>query len=139
MAVPALLLAVLTACQPAASAPEQSPQPAATTQEAVPYVAPTTSAPAPAPTTPAAPTSKAPEAKVAPPANAPAPPKPVTCGEGYYLNSDGKCVQRPVQAPQPPAGASAECNDGTYSFSAHRRGTCSSHGGVKRWLKDLPA
>jgi hypothetical protein len=34
----------------------------------------------------------------------------------------------------PPAGATAECNDGTYSFSSSRRGTCSHHGGVKRWL-----
>ncbi|MGY0230232.1 DUF3761 domain-containing protein [Longispora urticae] len=138
-ALPTLLLAVLTACGPAANAPEQSPAPAMTTQEAAPYVAPTTAAPTVAPTTAAAQPTKAPEAAVAPPAAPPAPPKPVTCGAGYYLNSDGKCVQRPVQAPQPPAGASAECNDGTYSFSAHRRGTCSGHGGVKRWLKDLPA
>jgi SH3-like domain-containing protein len=35
-------------------------------------------------------------------------------------------------------GASAICNDGTYSYSAHRRGTCSHHGGVKVWLKNLP-
>lgn len=34
----------------------------------------------------------------------------------------------------PPAGATAQCNDGTYSFSQHRSGTCSHHGGVKRWL-----
>lgn len=33
-----------------------------------------------------------------------------------------------------PAGACAECNDGTYSYSQNRRGTCSHHGGVKRWL-----
>ena len=33
-----------------------------------------------------------------------------------------------------PAGASARCRDGTYSFSAHRRGTCSHHGGVAQWL-----
>jgi hypothetical protein len=32
-------------------------------------------------------------------------------------------------------GATAECNDGTYSYSAHHRGTCSHHGGVKRWFK----
>src|SRR2546422_197977 len=38
----------------------------------------------------------------------------------------------------PPPGASAICNDGTYSYSQHRRGTCSHHGGVARWLKDLP-
>jgi len=32
-----------------------------------------------------------------------------------------------------PNGASAQCNDGTYSHSAHRTGTCSHHGGVKTW------
>ena len=33
-----------------------------------------------------------------------------------------------------PDGASARCRDGTYSFSRHRRGTCSGHGGVAAWL-----
>lgn len=33
-----------------------------------------------------------------------------------------------------PAGASAICRDGTYSYSRHRRGTCSWHGGVQTWL-----
>ena len=33
-----------------------------------------------------------------------------------------------------PPGATAQCADGTYSFSSHRRGTCSHHGGVLRWL-----
>lgn len=42
--------------------------------------------------------------------------------------------QGPVQADSPPAGASAKCRDGTYSFSTHRRGTCSHHGGVDTWL-----
>lgn len=32
-----------------------------------------------------------------------------------------------------PAGTTAECNDGTYSYSAHFRGTCSRHGGVRYW------
>ena len=32
-----------------------------------------------------------------------------------------------------PAGATAMCNDGTYSHSAHHSGTCSRHGGVKTW------
>jgi hypothetical protein len=31
-------------------------------------------------------------------------------------------------------GATALCRDGTYSYSASRRGTCSRHGGVKEWL-----
>ncbi len=34
----------------------------------------------------------------------------------------------------PPAGATALCGDGTYSFSKTRSGTCSYHGGVTRWL-----
>lgn len=32
------------------------------------------------------------------------------------------------------AGASAICSDGTCSYSAHRQGTCSHHGGVAQWL-----
>lgn len=35
--------------------------------------------------------------------------------------------------PAGPNGATAVCNDGTYSHSAHRSGTCSHHGGVKSW------
>ncbi|HEV2562352.1 MAG TPA: DUF3761 domain-containing protein [Rhizomicrobium sp.] len=30
-------------------------------------------------------------------------------------------------------GASAKCADGTYSYSKHRRGSCSRHGGVAAW------
>lgn len=64
-----------------------------------------------------------------------APATPVfACQAGYYQNSKGKCVLRPRKAPRPPAGASARCRDGTYSFSQSRRGTCSHHGGVARWL-----
>jgi hypothetical protein len=37
-------------------------------------------------------------------------------------------------ASSPPPGATALCRDGTYSFSKHRSGTCSYHGGVARWL-----
>ena len=29
-----------------------------------------------------------------------------------------------------PAGATAKCNDGTYSYAAHHQGACSYHGGV---------
>jgi hypothetical protein len=37
-------------------------------------------------------------------------------------------------ASSPPPGATAHCRDGTYSFSQHRSGTCSHHGGVAAWL-----
>ncbi len=33
-----------------------------------------------------------------------------------------------------PAGASAKCRDGSYSFSKSRRGTSSGHGGVASWM-----
>jgi hypothetical protein len=53
-------------------------------------------------------------------------------------------VPAPTPAPKPtppPApssssdhvGASARCSDGSYSYSAHRQGTCSHHGGVAIW------
>lgn len=56
-------------------------------------------------------------------------------GIKHYKNSKGEKVQSPTHYDSVPGGATAECNDGTYSFSLSRRGTCSHHGGVKRWLK----
>jgi len=53
---------------------------------------------------------------------------------GYYRNCDGNWIPRPQYSNTQPSGATAICRDGTYSFSAHRRGTCSHHGGVKVWL-----
>jgi hypothetical protein len=64
------------------------------------------------------------------PTPAPAP----SCPNGTYTNSSGNTVCSPYSSPSgPPAGASAKCNDGTYSFSEHRQGTCSGHGGVAEW------
>lgn len=82
----------------------------------------------------------------------------MACPAGYYTNVDGYCVQRPTYYPPPayvpPAYVppvyltpippvyvtpvppvhipppSAQCNDGTYSYSQHRSGTCSHHGGI---------
>ena len=53
---------------------------------------------------------------------------------GTYRNSQGQTVQRPENCSSAPAGATAQCRDGTYSFSKSRRGTCSHHGGVAKWL-----
>lgn len=50
-----------------------------------------------------------------------------------YVNVDGIRVQSPTFSDTKPAGASARCRDGSYSFSLHRRGTCSHHGGVAEW------
>jgi len=52
----------------------------------------------------------------------------------YYTAASGHRVHRPVHALSAPAGASARCYDGSYSFSESRRGTCSHHGGVANWL-----
>jgi len=54
-----------------------------------------------------------------------------SCGQDYYKNVDGLCVHRPSNNSQ---GASARCTDGSYSYSQHRQGTCSYHGGVATWL-----
>lgn len=37
----------------------------------------------------------------------------------------------------PVSSPSAICIDGTYSYSRSRRGTCSGHGGVARWLPSI--
>ena len=53
----------------------------------------------------------------------------------YYTNSDGKQVHSPAYSSGGvPSGATALCGDGTYSFSQHRSGTCSHHGGIAKWL-----
>ncbi|WP_307860050.1 DUF3761 domain-containing protein [Curtobacterium aurantiacum] len=65
---------------------------------------------------------------------APAAPVAPTCSNGTYVNSDGATVCRPEAASSAPAGATAQCVDGVYSYSQSRRGTCSGHGGVATWL-----
>lgn len=60
----------------------------------------------------------------------------VNCtNNGTYVNSKGETVSRPENCPAPPKRATAQCRDGTYSFSRSRRGTCSHHGGVTKWLR----
>jgi hypothetical protein len=61
----------------------------------------------------------------------------VALGLAVSATRDASAVlgQRPQQTTSPaPAGATARCRDGTYSFSKHRSGTCSHHGGVATWL-----
>jgi len=64
--------------------------------------------------------------------------EPGSCG--YYTNSLGHQVPRPcgnASTQSPPSGATAVCQDGTYSFSEHpyAGGTCSHHGGVQKHLR----
>jgi hypothetical protein len=61
-------------------------------------------------------------------------PTELSCPNGTYINSSGNEVCRPYETNSAPAGATAQCSDGSYSFSQHRSGTCSGHGGVKIWL-----
>ncbi|MFJ3765243.1 DUF3761 domain-containing protein [Streptomyces sp. NPDC090082] len=53
--------------------------------------------------------------------------------------SDSGSSSSSDDSPQAPAGATAQCNDGSFSYSAHRRGTCSHHGGVAVWLAGAPS
>jgi hypothetical protein len=57
------------------------------------------------------------------------------CAKGYYKNSSGSCIHSPAKKVGKawPVGSSAKCADSTYSYSVHRRGTCSRHGGVAIW------
>jgi hypothetical protein len=54
----------------------------------------------------------------------------------HYVNVSGHQVHSPSRtlSGRAPAGASARCGDGSFSFSEHRRGTCSHHSGVAAWL-----
>jgi len=106
-----------------------SPVTTTSTTETTPSTTETTVAPPPT-------TTVAPPPPVTTQAAAPAPQThtQAACGADEYRNVDGVCVHRPVTAPGPPAGATAKCKDGTYSFSQHRSGTCSGHGGVAVWL-----
>jgi hypothetical protein len=85
-------------------------------------------------TTPVVPAKQAAQSKAGE-----APPQPTSPGGSssgdYYTNAYGERVRRPTFSESgPPAGASAQCRDGSYSFSQSRRGTCSHHGGVAKWL-----
>ena len=63
----------------------------------------------------------------------------VTTSENFvaktYTNSKGVTITSPTRSITAPKDATALCKDGTYSFSKSRKGTCSGHRGVKKWLK----
>ena len=59
------------------------------------------------------------------------PPSTPTCSNGSYVNSAGNTVCSPSSSS---SGATAQCGDGTYSYSQSHSGTCSHHGGVAEWL-----
>jgi hypothetical protein len=55
-----------------------------------------------------------------------------TCNDNHYVNSSGHWVHSPSCGTEPDH-QEAVCRDGSVSFSEHRRGTCSHHGGVEHW------
>jgi len=83
--------------------------------------------------------SAKPPAKTAPPASASVQlqsNETLLVEHGHYTNKSGQVVHSPAHTVTgaPPSGASAQCRDGTWSFSRSHRGTCSHHGGVAQWL-----
>jgi hypothetical protein len=59
---------------------------------------------------------------------------PATPAGKTYTNVNGNKIPVPTSAAARPAGATAQCNDGTYSFSQHHQGSCSHHGGVAEFF-----
>ena len=55
---------------------------------------------------------------------------------GCYIAESGDCVPYPQQGGSQPPGATAQCADGSWSFSEHpyASGTCNGHGGVQRYF-----
>ena len=57
-----------------------------------------------------------------------------------YSEGYNACLEASSDVPTSPlSGVTAICNDGTYSYSKHRSGTCSHHGGVREWINRPPS
>jgi hypothetical protein len=56
------------------------------------------------------------------------------CKTSYYRNSAGHLVHSP-SCGHKPVKQTAVCRDDSISHSHNRRGACSGHGGVKRWIR----
>lgn len=66
--------------------------------------------------------------------NAPtAAPTPAYAISNIATPANANSKPRKESKPSAHSGASALCGDGSLSYSASRRGTCSHHGGVAEW------
>jgi hypothetical protein len=92
-----------------------------------------TTAPTPAPVVHYGTTPPATVIPLASPAKATPAPAALS-NDHHYVNSSGNVVHSPAKSSLVPQGASAQCRDGSYSFSQHHQGTCSRHGGVSQWM-----
>ena len=102
------------------------------------FVVATPVAPSPTPTPP--PPTVAPTPVPTPVRPTPVPtrvPTPVAAAPVSGLGANAASRSSDPDAAAAAAGASAVCADGTYSFSQHRSGTCSHHGGVHWWTGNL--
>lgn len=54
---------------------------------------------------------------------------------GSFLFVPLSTAEAKVTASKPKPTPTALCKDGTYSYSANHKGTCSYHKGVKVWYK----
>ncbi|PBC76186.1 uncharacterized protein DUF3761 [Streptomyces sp. TLI_235] len=127
---PAAVSAAPTA--PASSeAPSPAGSPAASPSESpTPSLAPSTAPPTAAAPAPARTAAPAPVRTTAAPRPAPTTAAAHPCAH----HTTGACGWDLGVSPAS-SGETAECNDGTASFSATFSGTCSHHGGVRYWFK----
>ncbi|MEU3752341.1 DUF3761 domain-containing protein [Streptomyces olivoreticuli] len=132
------------ACDDSAKPADTKPTPslsAPATPSKAPEPEPTRSSPSPEPSS-AAPTPSAPAPAPTPKEEAPASVSGGAGGSGGSTTGGSTTTGGSGStggSGESHSGASAVCNDGSASYSAHRRGTCSHHGGVAQWLKDLPS
>lgn len=101
--------------------------------------APTTAAPSPTPTPSPTTTSPRPKPRPTPTATHHTSTHHATTSGGSSGGGSSSSGGSSSTHTEPPVddhgGATALCNDGTFSFSAHHQGTCSHHGGVAVFYK----
>jgi uncharacterized protein with FMN-binding domain len=51
----------------------------------------------------------------------------------FVVPVNAKAKKTTAKTGEKPAGATGECNDGTYTKAKTQQGACSKHGGVKTW------